>query len=153
MPRTQHLVHLTADERATLTRLVSRGRASARTILHAQILLRADRSTGERRRLDTEIAAEVGVSARTVARVRAKHCVAGLSAALERKKPTRVYRRKLDGAQEAVLVELSCRTPPGGREHWTVRLLSERLVALGVVEEIGASPVWRTLKKTNASPG
>jgi hypothetical protein len=56
--------------------------------------------------------------------------------------------RKLDGAAEARLIALSCSQPPEGRAGWTLQLLANELVALGIVAEISGQTVRRTLKKT-----
>jgi hypothetical protein len=66
-----------------------------------------------------------------VARVRLNYVAAGLDAAIYRKPPARSYRRRLDGPQEAQLVALTCSAPPEGHKRWTLRLLADRLVALG----------------------
>jgi hypothetical protein len=52
-----------------------------------------------------------------------------------------------------VLVALACIDPPGAGTTWTMQLLADRLVALGVVGHISAETVRRTLKKTTSSPG
>ena len=57
--------------------------------------------------------------------------------------------RKLDGRGEAKLIALACRKPPEGLSHWSLRLLAEELVELGVVDSISYETVRRTLKKTN----
>jgi transposase len=62
--------------------------------------------------------------------------------------------RRLDGKQEALLVALACSDAPEGREHWTMQLLADRLVQLGVVEQaISDETVRRTLKKRISNPG
>ena len=66
--------------------------------------------------------------------------------------PGRQY-RKLDGAQEAHLIALTCSAPPEGRARWTLQLLADRLVALEVVDTIGRECVRTTLKKTISSHG
>jgi hypothetical protein len=59
--------------------------------------------------------------------------------------------RRLDGAAEAHLIALACGEAPEGRNRWTVRLLAEQMVALGIVDSCGKSTVHDTLKKTNLS--
>jgi hypothetical protein len=77
----------------------------------------------------------------------------GIEAALERKKPCRQYRRKLDGDAEAHLIALACSKSPQGSSRWTLRLLANRMVALEYVESVSYQTVRRTLKKTNLSLG
>jgi hypothetical protein len=85
----------------------------------------------------------------TVARVRRQYVEAGLVAALERKRPDRVYARKLDGEGEARMIAVACSDPPAGRERWTLRLLADELVRLEVVETVSYETVRRTLQQTH----
>ena len=80
-------------------------------------------------------------------------CPSGLEAALHRKAPDREYRRKLDGAQEARLIAVACSAPPVGRRRWTLRLLAEQVVELGVVDAVSHETVRRVLKQTTSSRG
>jgi transposase len=153
MPRKQHVVRLTPAERAELRALVATGVIPARTQTHARILLKCDAGTAGPRWSDAQVAAAVDVSARTVARVRARFSAQGLAAALARKPPDRVYRRKLDRAQEARLVAIACTVPPPGQARWSLRLLAQRLVELEVVAGISPETVRATLKKTPSSRG
>ena len=89
----------------------------------------------------------------TVARVRKLYVTEGLEAALHRKAPDRVYRRKLDGEQEARLVAVACSEPPSGQKRWTLRLLADTLVELEVVETVSYETVRQTLKQTFSNRG
>ena len=90
----------------------------------------------------------VEVDRTTVGRVRKLYVTEGLEAALHRKAPDRVYRRKLDGEQEARLVAVACSEPPSGHTRWTLRLLANRLVELAVVETVSYETVRQTFKQT-----
>ena len=71
-----------------------------------------------------------------------------------RDKPRRSRGRRLDGKQEAMLVALACSEAPEGRSEWTMQLLADKLLVLGVVEDaISDETVRRTLKKTTLSRG
>jgi len=124
-----------------LQEMLSRGKAAARKLTHARILLKADAT------LD---GVEVGRA--TVERVRKEFVEEGLEAALERRKPRRLYLRKLDGEGEAHLVALACQKPPEGRSRWTLQLLADRMVQLEYVDEISYQTVRRTLKKNELKP-
>jgi hypothetical protein len=150
---TKYAVHLTEGERAELRTLIGSGAAPARMLTHARILLKADQGEGGPGWSDAAIAGAVEVHPATVARVRRAYADAGLAAALARKPPDRVYPRKLDGAQEARLVALTCGEPPAGRERWTLRLLADELVRLEVVEAVSPETVRQTLKQTTSSRG
>jgi hypothetical protein len=153
MSTKQHIVALTSEERAELHALIRAGAAPAWSLARARILLKADAGARGPRWTDVEIAEAVEVSARTVARTRAAFAAGGLSAALHRKPPARVYRRRLASADEARLVTLACSAPPAGHARWTLRLLAGRLVELEVVDGISPETVRQTLKKTNSSHG
>jgi len=153
MPGKLHVVRLTTSERAEVRALLAAGAAPARTQTHARILLKCDTGAAGPRWSDARVAEAVEVSARTVARVRARFAAAGLAAALGRKRPDRVYRRKLDDAQEARLVAVACTEPPSGHARWSLRLLSRRLVDLEMVDGISPETVRQTLKKTSSSRG
>jgi transposase len=149
----KYIVTLSQEERRILRELLSRGKAAARKLMHARILLKADVSPGGPGWDDQKIAEGLEVGRATVERLRKAFVEEGLETALERRKPRRQYRRKLDGDGEAHLVALACQAPPEGRSRWTLRLLADRLVQLEYVDEISYQTVHRTLKKTNSSPG
>lgn len=146
--RKRYIVRLSEEEQAGLRTLVGSGRAEARVLMHARILLKANQGEGGSGWTDAAIAGALEVGHATVERVRQTYATLGLEAALARKSPQRVYARKLDGAQEARLVALTCSPPPAGQARWTLRLLAEQLVALEVVESIAGETVRQTLKQT-----
>jgi transposase len=145
----KYIVTLSQEERRILRELLSRGKAAARKLMHARILLKADVSPGGPGWDDQKIAEGLEVGRATVERLRKTFVEEGMEAALERRKPRRQYRRKLDGDGEAHLVALACQAPPEGRSRWTLRLLADRLVQLEYVDEISYQTVHRTLKKSN----
>ena len=149
----KYKVTLTNDERQILTALVSKGKAAARKLTHARILLKADAAPDGPNWLDTQIVAALNVGRTTIFRVREAFVEKGLEAALNRKRPTGRQYRKLDGVQEARLVVLACSAPPQGRLRWTLHLLADKLVELNVVDSIGCECVRTTLKKMNLSLG
>lgn len=158
MPRKRkNPVILAREDRGELEGLIARGCAPARRMTHARILLKADEgedALGEASWPDTKIADALQISRSTVARVRERFVVEGLEAALVHRKPKNTKPKKLDGAQEAHLIALSCSQPPKGKKRWSVRLLAERFVRLECAEEpISRELVRRTLKKAPSSPG
>ncbi len=146
-------VELTPAQRQTLERLIRTGQTPARTQTHARILLKADRAATGPAWPDAQIADACEVSRPTVERVRRTFVTAGLDAALHRRRPQRLYRRKLEGVQEAQLIALACSAPPDGQARWSLRLLAQRLVELEVVDGIAPETVRTTLKKTNSNRG
>ena len=151
MPRSRaNPVILSAQQRSTLEGSIASGRAPARRIAHARILLKADEGGDAPGRAwtDTEIARALEVSRSTVYRVRTRFAREGLEAALVHRPPRRTKPKKLDGLQEAHLIALACSEPPKGYERWSVRLLADRFVELGCAEgPISRELVRRTLKK------
>ena len=144
----KYIVRLAQEERKWLGALVSKGKAAAYKIKHANILLKADADALAW--VDKRIAEAFGCHLHTVENVRRRCVLQGLEAALERKKQARPRReRKLDGDGEARLIALACSEPPEGRDRWTLELLADELVRLEVVDSISAQTVRRTLKKTN----
>ena len=97
---------------------------------------------------DKEAAERVGVNHRTVSRLRQRCVERGLEAALEREPRCRERARALDGDGEAQVIALMCGDPPAGQSRWTLNLLSERLVELGVVESVSHETIRKVLKKT-----
>jgi transposase len=150
--RDKVVVRLTVDQRQSLHRFIRTGEHSAAILKRAQILLKAD-ADGPENWSDTRIGQAFGCSFMTARRVRQQFVAEGLDATLHRKRPAGRQYRKLDGKQEAQLVAVACSPAPVGRAHWTMTLLSERLVELKVVESIDPATVWRTLKKTKSSRG
>jgi len=149
----KYRVSLTAQERADLQQMVSAGKAAARKLTHARILLLADDSL-RNERPDDEIVAALGTSLRTVARVRHQLVTAGMDVALLRQRqPLRPDKIKIKGDVEQRLVELACSDPPKGRCHWTLQLLADELVVLGWLNKVSAETVRQALKKTTSSRG
>jgi transposase len=129
----KYKVTLTAEERQQLQGLIAAGKAAAKRLAHARILLKADAAEGGPGWDDQRIAEATEVSTDTVARVRQRFVEHGLEAALARKKQDRPSReRKLDGRAEARLLR-PARRPQGvddeapGRPAGGVRSRGHRL--------------------------
>jgi len=93
------------------------------------------------------------VSSPTVYNVRKNYVAGGLKRAILRKKPERVYERRLDGEGEAHLIAMACSEAPDGYERWSLRLLQDRMIRLEIVENISHETIRQTLKKTSSSLG
>lgn len=149
----KYVVQLTETERYQLKQLISSGTAPVRKVRRAHILLKSDSSAGGPNWSYQAIMAAYDVSNVTISDTRRAYVDGGLEAALERKKSARVYERRLDGEAEAHLVALACSAAPAGHERWTLRLLTHRMVQLGIVGQLSHETVRQTLKKTNLSLG
>jgi hypothetical protein len=149
----KYIVTLTKDERETLEHLLAKGKAAARKLTRARILLKVDAGEFGPAWSDDEVVDALDTSASTVYRVRERFVTESFEAALEHKRPNRVYERRLDGKAEARLIQLACSPAPTGHKRWTLRLLADRMVELGYVERVSRQAIHDTLKKTNSSHG
>jgi len=142
------IVRLTDEERRQLGELVSRGKAAAYKIKHANILLKVDvEGPGWS---DEQTAEAFGCHRNTVANVRQRLVEQGLEAALGRKRRATPGRKPVcDGEAEAKLIALRCSEPPAGQAKWTLRLLADRAVELEIVPAICHETVRQVLKKTS----
>jgi len=150
MPLIKYKVTMTAQERAMLQAMTTRGRHSSQKILNALILLRCDEGPCQDQKLTNQnIASVLPVSMKKIDRVKRRFVEQGLEAALDKHPAQRQYTRKADGDFEAHLVALSCGQPPQGHARWSLRLLADRMVELHYVEAISHETVRRVLKKTS----
>lgn len=150
MPKKRFIVTLTPAERDQLEAMVSKGKGAAYRIKHANILLASDENGPNMN--DDAIATALRCHRNTVANVRQRFVEQGLDAALDRKKrESPAVARKLDGRGEAKVISIACSKAPEGRAKWTMQMLADELVVLGVVESISDETVRTTLKKTNSS--
>jgi transposase len=149
----KYIVTLTDEERALLEELIGKGKAAARKLTHARILLKADVSADGPGWSDQQISTALEVSAGTVQRIRQLFVEEGLAAALTPRasRCPRVF--KLDGAGEAHLIALACSQPPAGQARWTLRLLAAQCVELAYVDTISHETVRQVLKKVRCSRG
>jgi len=141
-------VELTETEKSCLQGMVKGGKHSARALTRARILLLAAQG-----RTDDDIADALQVGTTTIERIRKRYSTNGLDDALaERPRPGN-GNKKLNEKGEAMLVATVCSTPPNGRQEWTMQLLADRMVELGMVGSISDETVRRTLKKMTLSRG
>ena len=143
----QYHVDLTPKQRKYLKRVVRFGKAKAKVISNAHILLKADEG-----KTDESIADLLYMSVETVRRTRQRYWKEGLEHALHGN-PYPPVEPMLTDEQEAYLVALACSAAPDGFARWTIEMLAEQMVADGRIDSISPSKVQRTLKKTNSSPG
>lgn len=141
---TRYRLYLTEDERETLELWVKKGKSSAKKVQSAQIILNSDENV--ERKSSTILSEIIGVSVRTIERVRRSFCETGLG--MFEPKPRKVRSdKKIDGRVEAHLAALLCQSPPDGKPKWELKMLSERLIELEVVEHISTTMVGRLIKR------
>jgi len=152
MANKKFVVKLDVDERARLSDLISKGKAAAKTILKARILLKADQGKAGEGWSDEAICKALDTNITMVERVRAKLVEEGLDAVLTRKKrETPPIAPIFDGEKQAQLIALACSQPPEGFARWTIRLLAEHVVERQIVPAAHHNTVGRALKKTSSS--
>ena len=146
----KYIVRFTAEEREKIKGIITKGKAAAYKIRHANILLKADADGPNWQ--DKDIARAFVAHENTVAKIRQRFVEQGLEAALERKKQDYPSNPpKFDGAGEARLIAISCSKPPEGCNHWTLQLLADKAVEMEIVDTVSYETVRRTLKKTSLS--
>lgn len=145
----KYKVTLTQPERELLEEITKKGKRSAMIMRNAYILLNSDQSPGGKSQKDVDIAAFLGITVRTVEKIREKFVLEGFETALYGKESTRKYNIKVDGDVEAHIIALSCGEPPKGQARWSLRLLADKMVELKYIEDISYETVRTVLKKTN----
>ena len=149
-----YVVRLSSEERQQLETLVRKGKSPARRLLKARILLKADVSEAGEGWSDSRIIEALDASPSMVYPVRKQFGVEeGFAAVLSRKqRATPAVAPIFDGEKEAKLIALACSKPPQGRARWSLRLLENKVVELGIVDRASDSTIGRTLKKTLSNP-
>ena len=143
----RYTIELTEEERERLNWLIRGGKHAARIISRARILLRIDEGWKA-----PQIATALDVSQRTVYGVKRRYSDGGLGDVLQDRVQADRF-LKLDERGEAYLIALACSDAPEGYDHWTLRLLADKAVELGLVDSLTYETVRLELKKTSSSPG
>ena len=147
MVREKYPVRLTTEEKGHLRRVVRSGRSSAQVNTRARVLLKLDEGWSA-----SQVAAAMEVTERTVFRIKRRYAEEGLEETLHRRNQVNRH-RKVDERVEAHLIALACSEAPEGQDHWTLRLLADKTVELGLVESLSHETVRLHLKKTRSSRG
>ena len=143
----RYSIQLTEEERDQLNRLVRGGKHAARIITRARILIKIDEGWTV-----PQIATALDVAAGTVYRVKRRYADAGLDGVRHDRVQANRF-RKLDDKAEAHLIALARSDAPEGRQRWTLELLADPMVELGLVESLSYETVRLKLKKTSSSRG
>jgi transposase len=146
----RYVVDLTDTERAALREIISKNKAKRSTIVHAYILLKAERTCGW---TNADIAAAYEVSTKKVEQLKKRFVEEGFEAALSRKPVTNAHRRKMTGDEEAHVIALYCSQVPEDHERWTLRMLADTMVELAIIDSVSHETIRRTLKKMNLNLG
>ena len=143
---------LTDEEREALRALVQKGQTQGYRIKHAQILMKLDEIPENQEWTYDKIKEAYHATPHTISQIAKRFVTGGMEAALGRKEQVNRH-KKIDGRVEAHIIAIACSEAPEGRERWTLQLIADELVRLGVVDSISDTAVMETLKKTNLSLG
>jgi len=149
----KYKVTLTTAERSELETLIRKGATQGYRIRHAQILLTLDDIQENNDWTDKKIAKAYRTTEKSIGNLRRRFVESGFSAALERQKRETPPKIKIDGEIEAKIVALTCSDAPEGYSQWTLRLLADKVVELGIMESVSHTAIADCLKKTRLSHG
>ncbi len=142
MPRKRQIIQLSKQDKGSLTKILSRGTSSARTQTRGRIL-----DLLARRKHPEKIALILQIGIATVYNIQKRYLTEGLEAALK-DKPRSGKPSVIKAAEKAKLTALACSDAPAGYARWTLRLLADKAVEFGFIEQISHTQVGRILKKT-----
>ena len=149
----KYRVTLTEEERNRLLKIISKGKTEGYRIRHANILLAVDEIKENEEWTDRNIAKAYHTTEKSVGNLRRRFVEMGLDAALGREKREIAPRIKIDGETEAKIVALTCSNAPEGYSKWSLRLLADKVVELGIMESVSHTAIGDCLKKTKLSHG
>ena len=154
MPEIKYKVELTMEEMQKLKEITHTGsKNSARTILHANILMKSNENSLEEKRSVREIAEIFDVSPNTVNEVRKTYKVEGLESALSRKsRLSPPVMSKITGEFEAQMIAAALSPAPLGRANWTLRLLAEHCVEKNYIVTISHTSIGELLNTNEVKP-
>ena len=154
VPAKIYRIKLTAAERKTLEEIRDKGSHRSQSYKRAMILLLSDESDNRLCKTDHEIGDIVGVSFRTVERLRVRCSEVGALESLKSKPyPPRKDLIKVTGKLEACITQVACSEAPDGKRFWTMQMIADKVIAMGQVDSLSAKSVERLLKKANLPPG
>lgn len=139
----QH-VSLTSEDRVQLEALLSKGSLKVRVQKRALALQLLDKGMTYQ-----DVSSHLGISHISLSKWAKRYKAEGLSMLYDKPRPGRPV--GISGEERAKITALACSTPPEGYARWSLRLLSDRLVELGILENISHTEVGRILKKMNCN--
>jgi transposase len=135
-------IKLKRSEKTTLINFVKKGNVNAREVTRARVLLLS--STGEH---PLYIFKTLGVARKTIQNIKERYLEGGIERALH-DLPRPGKPKKFNGKDRAKITAIACTKAPAGYAKWSLTLLTEKVVELGIVKEISRAQVGRILKKT-----
>jgi hypothetical protein len=149
----KYIITLSEEERTQLETMLAKGKAAARKLTHARILLKTDISPGSPRWTDARISEALEVDVSTVANVRERFVLEGFEVALQGFSTRNHRQRRIDGECEARLIAALCGPAPEGYARWSLRLLTDKAVELEIIDEpISYETVRQALQANELKP-
>ena len=149
----KYSVKLNREQRQMVEEVVRKGTAPARKIQRAHILLKTDSGEHGPHWSMKQIQEGFGVGSSLIKSVRKRFVENGIEDALSRRsQPERPEKRKINGKQEAQIVALMCTESPEGRERWTLRAFTDRIIGLEIVEETSYETIRTVLRENKLKP-
>ena len=139
----QHIKLATSDLEY-LQGLLSKGALKVRKQKRGQALLELNRG-----KTYIEVSKQLNVSYPTVLGWAKRYNSDGLAFLDDKPRPGRPI--GISGTERAKITSLACSDPPKGYARWSLRLLADRVVELGLVDHISHNHVGEILKKMNCS--
>ena len=154
MPKLNYSINLTVEEIEKLKALTHKGAGeSAKTIMHANILLFTNDGFGEKKKSVRETAELFDISPTTVNNVRKLYAVSGLESALARKsRLTPPHISKITGDFEAQVIATALGPTPQGKARWTLRLLAEYCSEKEYIVSISHTAIGDMLNTNQVKP-
>ena len=137
-------IYLTQQEREELEAMVSKGKRKATSIRTAHVLLASDEANG--RQSAIAISEAYHLSTKSVERIRRQFCQTGMDIFTAQPHKTRSDKR-IDGSVEAHIIAICCSEPPAGQHRWKLQTIADKVVQLGILDQISATSVATVLKK------
>jgi putative transposase len=142
-------VNLSVVDKEYLQGLLKKGRHSARKLKRARVLLLLSEGASAR-----EIVAKADVGLSSIYQIRNRYLEVGkdVSQAIA-EKPRSGQPPKLTDSLKAHITAIACSEAPAGRDHWSLKMIVNKVVELGYVAHISTEAIRKYLKKSSSSPG
>lgn len=142
----KHIIKLSKKEQAQLHSIIRKGNNKARVITRAHALLLSHEGYSK-----VACAARLRVSESVVQRVRDRFREGDLAHALCEDARSGQPKKLTDKA-ETYLIALACTNPPKGADHWTLELLTERMIKDKKVRSISSVAIMHYLHRHDVKP-
>jgi len=143
----KYIVRLNVTERDQLRQIIKKLKGSSQKVRRAQILLKADANGPNW--TDARIADAFECRVKTVENIRQRLVESGFQESLDgKRRDLPAVPKCLNGEEEAKIIATRLGKPPAGYANWSLRLLTRKVVELGIVGAVSHETIRKTLKKT-----